>query len=688
LEPLKVSIERKKNMITKVFHLEVRASGWGIRAEHSVLACCNDQQEVCGLQTDNGREIFKLVDMQLDEERQELLAVYHSAEWTMTDQLKMLENGRYEIVRSWSYQGQASKEAIFMLEVSALFQPGFYMIPCVSYNGNCWGSGDEPKELAKDGSPWIFAYDRSGIPSATISENNAYSVALLVSDRDEQSLRSACSLIQQENTMLHCLYWPEQEAPYSYVERDHYYPAVRKTVRLESGATFQTTSIVSAEHVQEPGTGWFKVYDWMTDRMSYKTKPLYAPLKVWELGIRYAKDNLFKIEDENVLFDMGLLPDGKHNVPASPELEWMSRKGGNYEVGWCGQNSSLALAMIEDYILFGHQDSLALGIQVLNTWQKYAKQDSGLFHVSFDELLNGNEAALLDVCNLGWGAWQFMNAYEKLGNIGIDMPAWLSMGTQLCDFFIDHLDEEDGFGRSWKLDGTKAAFGGTGGCFLLLPMLKAFELTRNPSYLENAKEAFAGYVRRDLDRMQCTAGALDTDCVDKETCWPLLKTALDLYELTGQPFYLQCAEKAGYYLLSWCYLYDVLYDEKSDFAVYGYNTIGATAVSVQHHHLDPWGALIAADWLRLYRHSGDTRWKARALATWNNSLLCLSDGQTVIHGMTRPAGSQNEAFFHCRWNYAADKDRGRGSMNDWLVAWPTAFRLITLMREPDWDMLE
>ncbi|WP_309119558.1 hypothetical protein [Paenibacillus sp.] len=96
------------------------------------------------------------------------------------------------------------------------------------------------------------------------------------------------------------------------------------------------------------------------------------------------------------------------------------------------------------------------------------------------------------------------------------------------------------------------------------------------------------------------------------------------------------------------------------------------------------GALIAGDWLRLTRHTGDDRWRARAVVAWNNATLGVSDGSLVVHGMTRPAGSQNEAYFQCRWNFATDAARGSGSMNDWLVAWPTAFRLHTLLREPSW----
>jgi len=59
----------------------------------------------------------------------------------------------------------------------------------------------------------------------------------------------------------------------------------------------------------------------------------------------------------------------------------------------------------------------------------------------------------------------------------------------------------------------------------------------------------------------------------------------------------------------------------------------------------------------------------------------ISDGILQIKGKTRPAGSQNEAYFHANWG------GGPGKMNNWLVAWPGAFRLETLRRLNDWEEL-
>ena len=103
--------------------------------------------------------------------------------------------------------------------------------------------------------------------------------------------------------------------------------------------------------------------------------------------------------------------------------------------------------------------------------------------------------------------------------------------------------------------------------------------------------------------------------------------------------------------------------------------------------MDPWGGLICGDLVRLYKVTGDKKWKNRALAMWKNSSIGISDGNSGVHNIIRPVGSQNEAYFHCNWSFENTNNR-RGMLNDWLVCWPTAFRLIILMDSSSWDELK
>ncbi|WP_105616632.1 glycoside hydrolase family protein [Vallitalea okinawensis] len=663
---------------------------WGVNdGNKNLFLMQNKNNQIIGVKENNKPICFsrkKAIEVN------DVLCMEFEAEgWLMTDRVKEIGEGFYQVRRSWCNQSQRDKNVNLFFDIVSSFEPAYYLIPGVSYNGNPWGNGNEPKGLTRDGQPLVFSFSRTGLPSATFSENNQYSLGIFATD-EKRSMNSAGSLEKTaDNKMMHRITWPEVEGPYTYCDRDQYTDALTNTLTLQSQEVYGVTVYISVGHVHEAYTGWTKAYDHALDIFKKDIKMPLSPQQIWELGISYAGDILYEDLGNDGLFRMGLLPEGKHYVKTEGAKKWDYRPHSKYEIGWCGQNGALSCALIKDYLLKGNKNSLEKGIKVLDTWQAHAVRENGLFYVdynkSLDEVRKNNVA---DTCNLAWGAWQMMEAYNLAKEAGIDKPKWLDTAMKLCDFFLDNYNEEWFFGKSWDVtNGTPLDTGGTIGAFMIIALIKAYEMTNNPSYLKCATKAYRNYSERDLDQMVCTAGALDTCCVDKETCWPLLKTGIDLYEITKDEYYKNQSIKAGYYLLSWMYHYETVSEEKLDdeFNRYGYKTYGGTSVSAQHHHLDPWGALIALDWLRLAKLTGDERWRHRALATWQNAQHCLSNGTLEIHGLIRPKGSQNEAYFHTNWAFHTEGDN-KHRINNWLVAWPTAFRLVTLMRLDDWEELE
>ena len=162
----------------------------------------------------------------------------------------------------------------------------------------------------------------------------------------------------------------------------------------------------------------------------------------------------------------------------------------------------------------------------------------------------------------------------------------------------------------------------------------------------------------------------------------MLRAAMLLYDITHDRQYLTDAERISYYLSTWLWHYNAPYDD-SEVANHTFRTFGATSVSVQHHHLDVYALLWVGEWLRLAELTGNDTWRSKARAVWNYGCQLLSDGALEVNGRVRPIGSQNEAFFNCRWEHPDGAPR----FNDWLVAWPGAFRLETLRHLKDWSVL-
>ena len=556
-----------------------------------------------------------------------------------------------------------------------LSEAGFWMIPSVSYNGNEWGRGGEPKGAREDGEWRTVSYRRTPIPGAMYSEGEKYAVAtwsdVPASAREDFSL----SLQPEETQTSHCYVWPEEEMPLTYDGRDHFAPGYKSSLSLKKGEKVTFPVYIHVGPVQEGHKALRPFLDkaWELARKPYVE--VYRPEKLWKLGVRYAKESLWAEEGDYKGFSIGLLP--------TPDGGWKQRGGGKYEIGWCGQNASYAITLLQDYLKNGSEESLEKGMATLDTWSR-CLLPNGLFRVNYD-----HPGGSIDACNLGTAAVNFFEAYDVAKLCGKDRPQYEELAFRICDFVKADQQENGGYAKGWRPDGTCLYREGTIGCFLVPAMLEAYKRSGNAAYLKSAQKAYTHYLSELKEKGFTTAGALDTWCIDKESSISLLRSALRFHALEQAPEYVEDALAISYYLSTWLWHYDGVYPEDSDFNQYDYHTFGATSVSVQHNHLDPYALYWVPEWIELSALTGDPQWQEKALAIWRNGNQLVSDGNLMVNGHLRPAGSQNEAYLECQWGLAAAgayKDEGY-RINNWLVAWPGAFRLETLRRLDDWQIL-
>ena len=552
----------------------------------------------------------------------------------------------------------------------------FAMIPAVCYNGNDWGKGEEPKGFKTDGVWHTYSYLRTPVPGVTYSEGKDFTVAMWGDTPQSDADAYSCSIMPEQTHVTHSLIYPEEERPFIYSGRDRYSDPYALRFPMKKGQTKEMTAYICV-NVKEEGiypAAPFLGKAWELAEKEYAEA--IPSEKVWEYGIRYAKEYLWAEEAGYKGLNIGLILDD--------EGKWQQRPVWKYEVGWCGQNASFANSMLVDYIRNGDDTSLEKALQIIDTWTDPAVlYENGLYVTNYDYLFAKTERPVSDACNMGTAAYNFFEAIGYLQEIGqtdrIDGLRNVALG--ICNFVKTDQQPSGVYGRGWYPDGECYVREGTVGAFLIAPMIRAFEASDDESYLQSAVKAFDYYYSEFEHLGYTTAGALDTWCIDKESSMPLLRSALMLYDATGDRRYITKAENISYYLSTWLWHYKAYYDEAEDAARCGLTTFGATSVSTQHHHLDVYALMWVAEWIRLAELSGNEQWREKAIAIWTYGCQLLSDGTLEINGHIRPVGSQNEAVFNCNWSYNGNR------INDWLVAWPGAFRLETLRTLKDWDLL-
>lgn len=595
-------------------------------------------------------------------------------------ELTLMENGVWE----WKRILPAGWKTDFSIGIRLFGKVDFYMIPCVNYNGNHWGEGLEPKGLYWEGESWRFAFHRSGVPAGMYAQNRCLSVGLF-GCADNPAGFSACIRPEDEGVSLTLLF-PEQEGPRIYCARDRYEERAWKAAWPDEGKDIVLRAwFVLTRRKDSYDYGPFLNAAWryggqkapeekhgMCGQAARPDIPDQDNGKaIWERGITFLKESCFFRQDGFTGFCMGLTWNGER---------W-EQKRDYLEIGWVGQNASLAVSLLYEYAYRGDRRALEMGLAVLDCWAEGAALPNGMFRCRFDRILEfgantGNRTERNDAANLYSVVAEYLEAWRILDRLSIKRDNYRRLALAVCDFAVCAQGEDGRLAKAWYDDGTVSDPGGTIGCYLAEALCIGYEETGKNRYLDAAERAFSYYYREFAKYGYTTAGALDTCCVDKESAIPLLRTALLLQRLRGGG-YLDRAVEISRYLATWQYHYDVPYGKDTLLGKFGYGTRGGTAVSVQHHHLDCYGLEFYEAWKELAVLTGDCVWAERAGAIWKNSLQFISDGTLAIKGQRRPEGSQDEGVLQTRWH---TKKGDYFGVSEWLVTWNTAFRLKILRK--------
>ncbi|WP_230398101.1 hypothetical protein [Novisyntrophococcus fermenticellae] len=556
-----------------------------------------------------------------------------------------------------------SRVADMVMEIRTLFKNVHTLIPAVSYDGNPWGSDHEYKGLEYEGVPYTYAYHRTSVPGASASEGEKYSAAVYAIGNLSGSMHI------DDGYAVHRIIWPETEGPRVLMSdgwADAYYGT------MKAADTFRAWLFVGDG---KQNIAWRQMLSHAFNREYRKLSMARKAKEVWELQAAYAK----------LLFTEGF--DGFKGFSIGFKRyddRWKKVENNQYEIGWCGQNASLAVSLLYNFKMTGDSECKEMALTVLESWLHKARTEDGFLMTRY-----GSEAKLIDACNLGTAGCQFFDAFDMMNDLNMDGREYYNAAIEVCDFAVARQRPDGGIGMSWNYDGTLHEFEGTAGAFLILPLAEAYKRAGNKVYGIAAEKAYEFYYHEFYRNGYGTSGALDTKCTDKESVIPLLKGGILLYEVTKNSEYLNKAADAAWYLSGWQWHQSVKFPKESALYELNYDTFGGTAVSTAHLHMDDFALCYVAELMKLSEYTGNEEWKERAIAIWYNAVQGISDGTLSVYGSAkRPQGSSDEGFHHTRWGEREYK-RGMGQpygVSEWLVAWPGAFRLEVLRKCSDWNL--
>ena len=525
--------------------------------------------------------------------------------------------------------------------------------------------------------PWRIDWWYTSVPGAAYSEGDAWSSALFL---PPDQMDGASSVYPDDQSTVHEMVWPEQTTPRcpgptftgeliqpAGIPDQPFSGVVApwiKTGRIGSIEPRKHFAVILVlEPVVQKRLSWHRMMQVSWDIYKKFVPAKFSDEELWDMGKDYSK-HLFGSDPQGfTAFTFGMMwIDGK----------WQPRNQYRYEIGWCGQSASQATNMLVEALLTGDKEAEEMGFTSLDSWISRTLPNGLLPTHLEDQEYTYFGRRTIDACNMFHAVNQYLFAFRIAQQLGKYKPEYRDIALRICDFAISQMNEEGRIGKSWAEDDlTPLVKDGTSGSFLTLALAVAAKETGISKYLDAAKKSYQFYYDEFIRRGYSMGGALDIFSIDKESCMPLLSAGIMLYELTLDKAYITCAENAGWYLTTWQWCYTRKLRKGSTLDLLEYDSFGGTAVSIHDPGNDPYALFFIHELYDLAELTGNPMWAERAHAAWVNGMDGVSDGTLVADGRPTPRGGQHEARF---------LEEGYHGVFHWLVAWPTAFRMINLRR--------
>ena len=573
------------------------------------------------------------------------------------------DEGSLEIERNWKIEGEGKIQLSFQIKTPE--KPESWINPCVNYNGNPKGEGDFPKP--KPGEGWSFREDRLGIPSCSIIRDSKGPLAVFTTPAKTENEISSVETVTKNSETVFNIRVPLTEKPKRHTGK-YYLNGLsgkkEKHFKIKNGLKYSRKFYITWKEDPEAS------YHELLKEIWKKLDPDWEKHDDWgrnsEHRINHVINNLY-VEREDA---SGLITAVHRGlIPVTNTISG----------GFVGKNPEICHTLYKAYLDSGEEKLKEISFKVLDFFTE-AQLPNGLLLSDYQlarEKWFGLHFSPHEGCStrmMSEMAYNFIRTYNLAKKHGEAKEKWLKMAEDFCDFMVRNQPEDGNYGRWWSKDGELKDPSSTNGSYVIWPLVKLYKLKGSEKYLEAAEKAMEYHIEKSVDKDLYWGDALDSNCIDKEGGHSILRSLILLHDVTEKERYLEKAKKTANYVLTWTYFYDVPFSDDTPLGKRDVTTTGATSVSAAHHHLDPYGAAIAYDWLKLWKKTGDEVWKEYALAALDFVHQLVSTEEDPLGFPEYFEGWQPEQLGQTEWDYLSNALWGRGHFKS-IISWVPALTL-------------
>lgn len=602
-------------------------------------------------------------------------------QWEVIDVVRSGPGG-LAIERTWRYAEGDDLCVALRFEVACQgTEADFWMVPGVLVNGNPAegsglhrvaprGQGPQPGLLYPEGwdfagMPWAFS-EELPVPASCWLQRDEVGLGLFAQpQRDLRDLLAAVSLQRrvEADELAMVVYLPRRDMPLLYRDKNGFTPGRTEWLAIRGEWSYSRRFHVLVTHDAHP----LRVYNRATWEGASDARYL-PPFDFAEVE-RLRTDYLL----ERHLVERGDICGIVQSIRAdgSPMQNWLTD-------GFCGRNVEFAYVLYAQALRTGSIRLREVAIKILSFFTSHQFPNGlffSLYNLDQDRWQGhwpGDYACLTRL--MGEAAWNLVEAVQIVEEPDLRSRI-LSFCRRLADFMVAHQLPNGSFGKRWLPNGTLEEDTGTNFSYITWFLCRLYQVDPQPAYLAAAERSFVR-IRELVEAGAIYGDCLDAGSVDREAAIALLQALNALVEVTGNAEYLGYAQRAAEYALTWQYVYDVCFETDSVLGKADFHSAGMTLVSVEHPTLDPYGAQLGYELLRLAAFSGDSHYRDRGRAAVQAAQQIIAR-QPGEHGLPF-VGAQPEQLNTRDWCYGFI-GLGKGAIRV-LIAWPHVLNLGALIR--------
>jgi hypothetical protein len=293
-----------------------------------------------------------------------------------------------------------------------------------------------------------------------------------------------------------------------------------------------------------------------------------------------------------------------------------------YQFGFVGQQAGIGYQLMRYGLNNENSAILAKGRAMIDFWVDTSLAPFGLPRTWYDTKSHTFfESEPIYIRMVADGMEGILDAYRLMKRHGEEIPRWLNFCKKVGDWFVRNQNMDGSFYRAYNFDGVVVHDGLYNTTHPIRYLVSLYHLTREEKYLHAALKAGEFSYENIYKDFMYIGGTADFQyTIDKESGIYAMFGFTALYDITGDPKWLEAAVAAANYTETWTYSWEFpIHPIEPTNAYHKAGITGQSLICTGHSGADVYMAACPLAYYRLYLYTGDAHFLAFAKFIMNNT---------------------------------------------------------------------